>query len=83
MDLTLGKKEADTVSVRTFFLRKFSLCFNIVLFLFFLVFSFTIVKLIKKKVFPQQNIPVTFSNIYKYLRVRFGGDRAVAEQGQI
>jgi len=83
LDLSLGKKEADTVSVRTLFLRKFNICFNIVLFLFLLVFSYTIVKLIKKKVFPQQNIPVTFSNIYKYLRLRLWGDRAITEQGQI
>ncbi len=83
LDLSLGKKEADTVSVRTLFLRKFNICFNIVLFLFLLVFSYTMVKLIKKKVFPQQNIPVTFSNIYKYLRLRLWGDRAITEQGQI
>ena len=82
LDLSLGKKEADTVSVRTLFLRKFNICFNIVLFLFLLVFSYTIVKLIKKKVFPQQNIPVTFSNINKYLRLRLWGDRSITE-GQI
>ena len=71
LDLTLGKKEADTISLRTYFLRKYNLCFNIFAVIFIVVFSFTIRKLIKAKVFPTQNIPVTFSNVNKYLRQRF------------
>jgi len=71
LDLTVGKDNADTISLRTYFLRKYVLCFDLFLIIFVLVFSFTIRKLIKAKVFPQQNIPVTFSNVYKYLRQRF------------
>ena len=71
LDLTVGKENADTISLRTYFLRKYVLCFDLFLILFVLVFSFTIRKLIKAKVFPRQNIPVTFSNVYKYLRQRF------------
>jgi hypothetical protein len=70
LDKTIGKQEADTISLRTYFLRKYDICFNIVLVLFLFVFSFTILSLIKAKVFPQKNIPVTFSNVYKYLRLR-------------
>ena len=71
LDATLGKKEADGISFRVYFLRKYDICFNVCLILFVVVFSFTLVRLIKAKVFPQQNIPVTFSNVFKYLRMRF------------
>jgi hypothetical protein len=71
LDLTVGKQKADDISIRTYFLRKYDICFNVVLIFFILVFSFTIVQLIKAKVFPQKNIPITFSNIYKYFRLRF------------
>jgi len=71
LDLTLGKQEADAISIRSFFLSKYDFCFNVVLILFLFVFAYTVIKIIKAKIFPQQNIPVTFSNVYKYLRLRF------------
>jgi hypothetical protein len=70
LDVTIGKSEADDISLRTYFLRKYDICFNIVLVVFLFVFSLTLVCLIKAKVFPQKNIPVTFTNVYKYLRLR-------------
>jgi hypothetical protein len=81
LDFAVGKEKADVISVRTFFLRKYDICFDIVLILFILVFSFTIVQLIKAKVFPRKNIPVTFSNVYKYFRLRFF-DKNFPEHGQ-
>lgn len=81
LDLSLGKKEADTISLRTYFLRKYNLCFNIFAIFFIIVFSFTVRKLIKAKVFPKQNIPVTFSNVYKYLRLRVF-EKKFTEQGR-
>jgi hypothetical protein len=75
LDFILGKKEADGISLRVYFLRKYNICFNVVLIFFVFVFSYTIVRLLKAKIFPQQNIPVTFSNVYKYLRIRFSGKR--------
>ena len=71
LDLTIGKQRADGISLRTYFLRKYEICFNLTMALFLVVLSFTIFCLIKAKVFPQKNIPVTFSNIYKYARLRF------------
>jgi hypothetical protein len=71
LDLTLGKPQADVISVRTYFLKMYDICFNITLALFIIIFLLTVLKLIQTKVFPQKNIPVTFSNIYKYLRMRF------------
>ena len=71
LDATLGKKEADGISFRVYFLRKYDICFNVCLILFVVVFSFTLVRLVKAKIFPEQNIPVTFSNVFKYMRMRF------------
>jgi hypothetical protein len=70
LDLTMGKAAADNISLRTYFLKKYEICFNCALILFLCVFSFTLVRLIKSKVFPHKNIPVTFSNVYKYTRLR-------------
>ena len=81
LDLSLGKKEADTISLRIYFLRKYNLCFNVFAIFFIIVFSFTVRKLIKAKVFPKQNIPVTFSNVYKYLRLRLF-EKKFTEQGR-
>jgi len=81
LDKTLGKPAADTISMRTYFLRKYNLLFNFFLVFFVIIFSFTLVKLIKAKVFPQKNIPVTFSNIYKYLRLRLF-HKGFTEHGQ-
>jgi hypothetical protein len=71
LDLIIGKKQADDISLRTYLLRKYEICFNVILVLFLFIFSFTMVRLLKAKIFPHKNIPVTFSNIYKYLRLRF------------
>ena len=44
--------------------------------------TLTMIKLIKAKVFPQKNIPFTFANIFKYLRLRIFDKRWV-EQGHV
>jgi hypothetical protein len=81
LDLTMGKPAADTFSLRVYFLKKYNICFDIFLIIFIFVFTFTLVKLIQAKVFPRKNIPVTFSNVYKYLRLRFF-TKEFTEQGQ-
>ena len=80
LDLTIGKQRADNISLRTYFLRKYDICFIFVLILFIFVFTFTLVRLIKAKIFPQKNIPVTFANVYKYSRIRFI-DKSLTEHG--
>jgi hypothetical protein len=82
LDASLGKEQADTISLRTYFLRKYNLFFDLFLIIFIVVFSFTVRKLIIAKVFPRQNIPVTFSNVYKYLRQRLF-EKNFTEQGRI
>ena len=63
LDKTIGKKDADLISLRTYFLRKYEICFDIALLLFLLVFSFTILQLVRSKAFQQKNIPQSFSNL--------------------
>ena len=81
LDLTLGKEKADGISMRTYFLKKYEILYFVFLVIFVFVFSYTAVELIKAKVFPQKNIPVTFSNVYKYLRLRLS-DKGLVERGQ-
>jgi hypothetical protein len=73
LDLTMGKQKADEISFRANFLKKYDLFFYIVLFLYIPLFLVTLKKLIQTKIFPQPNIPITFSNVLRYLRLRFSG----------
>jgi hypothetical protein len=82
LDLAIGKKEADSISLRTHFLRKYNIVFSVLLVFFVLVFSFTLVQLIRAKVFPEKNIPVTFSNVFKYLRLH-RNEKRLSEQRQV
>ena len=81
LDMTLGKQKADVISIRTYFLRKYNTGFNLIMIIFIFVFSYTLVRIIKAKVFPHKNIPVTFSNVYKYLRLRYL-DKNLTERSQ-
>jgi hypothetical protein len=63
LDKTIGKKEADLISLRTYFLRKYEICFDIALLFFLIVFSFTIFRLIRSKAFHQKNISGSISNL--------------------
>ncbi|MBN9382609.1 MAG: transglutaminase domain-containing protein [Chitinophagaceae bacterium] len=67
LNLILGKAKADTISVRTWFLKVYSIYFYIVLFLYIPIFLFTLRRLIQTKVFPDPNIPFTIRNLIKYM----------------
>jgi hypothetical protein len=71
LDLVLGKEKADTISIRTFFLRTYDLFFYLTLLIFIPIFLYTIKRLIQTKIFPQPNIPFTYSNLTRYLKERF------------
>jgi hypothetical protein len=71
LDLVIGKEKADTFSIRTYFLRMYDFYFWMTLLIFIPVFLLIVLKLIKTKVFPQPNIPLTFSNLAKYIRLKF------------
>jgi hypothetical protein len=81
LDLTIGQAKADNISLRTYFIKKYEIWTNLTLVLFLFVFSFTLFRLIKTKVFPNKNIPVTFSNMYKYIWLRLF-KKGFSRQGQ-
>lgn len=68
LNLIVGKAKADTISMRTWFLQIYSIYFYVFLFLYIPVFLFTIRRLIRTKVFPNPEIPLTLRNLIKYMR---------------
>ena len=70
LDLVIGKQKADTISMRMYFLKIYDFCFYLILVLYIPILILTIRELIKTKVFPQPNIPITPSNIIKYAKAR-------------
>jgi len=68
LDLILGKAKADSISMRTWFLQIWTVYFYVFLFLYIPVFLFTIRRLIRTKIFPNPDIPLTFRNLIKYIR---------------
>jgi hypothetical protein len=79
LDLFLGKNKADNICMRMYFLRMYDFYFYMILILFVPLFLFTLKRLIKTRLFPQQNIPFTYHNIVRYIRIRFEGRRAALE----
>jgi hypothetical protein len=71
LNLLLGAKEADTISIRTYLLKIYSIYFYLALFLYLPIFLVTVKRIVKTKLFPDQNIPLTVTNLLKYLKPRF------------
>ena len=69
----LGSENAKGFSLRTFFMNTYAVYFYVFLALYIPLLLLTFRALVKTKVFPSPEIPVTFSNIIKYLRIRPGG----------
>lgn len=68
LNMIFGKAKADTISVRTWFLKVYDIYFYVILFLYIPIFLFTLRRLIQTKVFPDPNIPFTVRNLIKYMR---------------
>jgi len=68
--ISMGRERTDTFSVRTLFLKIYTVYFYITLLLSIPVILLTIRKLVKIKVFPSQDIPFTFNNLVKYMRAQ-------------
>ena len=79
LDIVIGKQKADTISLRIYFLRMYDFYFYMILVLYIPIFIFTARRLIKTRLFPQQNIPLTLTNIVRYLKVRLEGKRAALD----
>jgi hypothetical protein len=75
LDFVIGKQKADSISLRTYFLRMYDFYFYMILVLYIPIFIFSVRRLIKTRLFPQQNIPLTAANIVRYLKIRLEGKR--------
>ncbi|HEY4288638.1 MAG TPA: hypothetical protein VGN00_16145 [Puia sp.] len=73
LNLTMGTDRANTLCIRTLFLNTYSTYFYVILLLYIPIFLVTFRRLIKTKIFPNQDIPVTFRNIIKYIGPRIIG----------
>ena len=76
LDFIIGKQKADSISLRTYFLRMYDFYFYMILVLYIPIFIFTVRRLIKTRLFPQQNIPLTVANIVRFLKIRLEGKRS-------
>jgi transglutaminase superfamily protein len=63
-----GAQKVNTFSFRTYFLKIYEIYFYLSLFLYIPIFLLTIRRFVKTQLFPDQNIPLTFRNIIKYLK---------------
>lgn len=79
LDLILGKEKADNISMRIYFLKMYDFYFYFILILYIPIWIFTLKRLIKTRIFPQQNIPITFGNIIRYIRHRRENGRRLLE----
>ena len=70
LEIVLGKEKTDSISLRVHFLRMYDLYFFITLFIYIPILILTFRKMIKKKLFPQYEMPVTISNVKKYAMPR-------------
>jgi hypothetical protein len=69
----MSPEKAETFSLRTLFLRMYEVYLYIALLLYIPVFFMTMRIVVKTKIFPDKNIPLTFRNILKYLKVSITG----------
>src|SRR5258708_7878554 len=67
LNLFLGTKEADTISIQSYLLKIYTIYFYIALLLYIPILLVTIKMIVKKRLFPNQDIPLTLSNLFKYL----------------
>jgi hypothetical protein len=73
VSLVIGPERADSFSMRTFFMNTYAVYLYVLLALYIPLFLVTLRSLLKTKVFPSPEIPVTFGNVIKYLRPRSQG----------
>jgi hypothetical protein len=73
LNLTLGPQRTNVISLRTWFLKVYTVYFYGILLFYLPVVLLTFRRLIQVKVFPDQDIPFTLNNLIKYLRLHFRG----------
>jgi len=78
LNITIGTEQANVFSFRTYFMNTYSAYCRILLLLYIPIFLATLRLIVKTKVFPSQDIPVTFRNLIKYIRPRLAGTSSLS-----
>ncbi|HET6255479.1 MAG TPA: hypothetical protein VFE32_15470 [Puia sp.] len=71
LSLFIGRERANTFSVRTLFMNTYQVYVYLLIAIYIPLFLITIRGLLKTKVFPSPEIPVTLRNVVKYIKLRF------------
>jgi hypothetical protein len=70
LSLIMGRERANTFSLRTLFMNTYQLYVYLLVAIYIPLLLITVRGLLKTKVFPSPEIPVTIRNVFKYLKLR-------------
>ena len=73
LSVFIGSERTDTFSMRTLFLNTYQLYVYVLIAFYIPIMLITVRGLLKTKVFPSPEIPVTIRNVIKYLKLRAQG----------
>src|SRR5580698_7448483 len=73
LSLFIGRERASTFSMRTLFMNTYQVYLYVLIALYIPLLLVTIRGLLKTKVFPSPEIPVTIRNVVKYIKLRLQG----------
>jgi hypothetical protein len=70
LSLFIGRERTDTFSMRTLFMNTYQMYVYVLVALYIPIMLLTLRGLVKTKVFPSPEIPVTVRNVLKYMKLR-------------
>ena len=73
LSLFIGRERANTFSLRTHLMNTYQVYVYILLAIYLPLLLITFRGLVKTKIFPSPEIPVTVRNVFKYIRLRMQG----------
>jgi hypothetical protein len=73
LSLVIGRERADTFSMRTLFMNTYQVYLYVLIALYIPLLLVTVRGLVKTKILPSPETPVTVRNVFKYLRLRLQG----------
>ena len=73
LDICIGKSRADQISLRIYFLKIYDFYFYLTLLLYIPILILTMRTMIKTRLFPQRNLPITVRNVVRHLKLKLSG----------
>ncbi|HLI93469.1 MAG TPA: hypothetical protein VKU83_07660, partial [Puia sp.] len=73
LSLFIGRERTATFSLRTYFMNTYQVYVYVLLLLYIPLVLITMRGLVKTKIFPSPEIPITIPNVFKYLKLRLAG----------